>query len=257
MEVVKFGEQAGRKNRNYDIKEEKDVVGQGNFSIVRRASVSPEGAPDYKHTLILKRPRVSHSQEKPETEEEIKMLLRGIAVYMQTYQALKKAGLKNIPTTYQVVGIEEKEPAIAMTDFTEDGKNVVLSNNTAFTKYEFDDVLNRKELFNAMIEDVKKMTAAGYYAALDSYFFIAPKDQRFVKSMHFALADFDQCYDSPYLDDKRTLFGRNVEEASFALERILHNHLADNQKKVHYRNELLQWRDQVIREYNPDTQSQQ
>lgn len=250
LKILKIGGERGKKGKEYEVMEEDKDLGAGIFNTVRRAEVSIKDAPEYKHSFVLKRPRLDFEGSRPKTEEEIKKVLREIALYVGRYQDLKKAGIRHLPTTYQIGGIDETDPAIVMTDFSENGRKLVLSNNTAKNGHELSDVLNIKPLFEEMKRDVERLTKAGYWAAMDSYFFIVPKDERVVANMGYSLADFDQCYPSRTEDaDSWELYQRNINEASGALQHVLGNHLKDNDKLFWYTIEIRRWADEALESF--------
>jgi len=177
---------------------------------------------------VLRRLRLKQGENTPKSEDDEEVLLRNITLQIKKYQDLKAAGLKHLPTTYQLGGVEEKDPYIVMTDYTENDEKIVLSNNSVGNGVAIENIENFDEVLRGIQVDVQKASTAGFFIPLDAYFFIVPSSGGVVKDMSFAIADMDECMrpeEGSQLKNK--LFALNLEQARGALLVVLINHMQD------------------------------
>src|SRR3989344_5279798 len=129
LRIYKIGTESTKRRKEYQVRQAEKDFGGNEFNTVRKADVS---GPDreYTRSFVLRRPRLDFDDNMIKTGDDIKKRLDIIVADIRRYQKLKAGGLKHLPTTYQFGGIDERDPVIVMTDYTEGDTKVALSNNT-------------------------------------------------------------------------------------------------------------------------------
>lgn len=238
--MYKMGTEKDKKGKYYDVQQaEKDFAGNV-FNTVRKAKIFPEGGGSaYGRSFVLRRPRLDFEKNQITSEEDIKMRLRAITQDITVYQELKVAGVRHLPRTYHLGGLDEKDPVLVMTDFTEDDTKVVLSNNTEKNGVMISNIENLAPLLQGIKADVVKASEAGYRVPLDAYFFIVPANGGSAE-VEFAIADYDRCMREKE-DARESLYTKNMKEAAGALAHVLDYHLPDDGKRTIYKNMIREW----------------
>ena len=133
-----------------------------------------------------------------------------------------------------------------MTDYTEGGEKVVLSNNTVGNGVKIENIENLDALLEDIRTDVEAATADGFFVPLDAYFFIVPAKGGVVKNMSFAIGDLDGCIRPKKGSSiESDLLARNIDEAKGALMLILVNHLGNHAASDALRTRINEWSDDV------------
>jgi|GEM_PF-5162878 len=245
LKIYKIGKEKLKKGKEYEVRQADKDFGGNVFNTVRKAEVTgPEGA--YSRSFVLRRPRLDFGDNTIKTEDDIKRRLGIIAGDLRTYQQLKDAGIKHVPTTYQLGGVDEGDPVIVMTDYTEGDSKIVLSNNTWKNGVLVESVGNADQLLSDMEADIKAAAKAGLVIPADAYFFIVPAQGGHAEKMEFAIADLDQCVqrkDATFAE--MTLY--NASEAKAALLLLLINHMPPNgEGKKEFSKKIDAWFENII-----------
>jgi hypothetical protein len=162
---------------------------------------------------------------------------------------MKRAKVPHIPTTYRAGLVDGFDPVIAMTDYTEGGTKVALSNNSfinAAHAVQIERIANLPAVLDELEKTVLRASEAGFLIPLDAYFFIVPKEGGVVDDMTFAIADLDTCAQMDVRSDRwiQQLYETNIVWAEKALSNIFENHMT-NVEGQRVRDELSGWKNRL------------
>jgi hypothetical protein len=223
---------ANKGKRSFEI-QEGEKIGEGAYNTAHRGVVWSAASPDYVRGFVTKRPQIDDSEVADGSVDRTELAKELLLGHIATYTDMKEKGIKHLPATFRLGGIDEGDPVIVMTDYAEGGKKAVLSNNSVEDNTGLPEQIgiltNLGDLFWDIEENARRAARAGYRIPMDAHFFTMPKNGA-DGPMGFALADFDGCVPDSSKSESE-LYCRNLTMAIGGLEYVLTHHMKDGAQR--------------------------